>query len=151
MSLEPCRECGQKISSEARVCPICGIKSPVVKEKKTSTVRATIKILAVLCFLPLGFFIAAKVLSYHGGELPLCDSSEGQAEVNSAIANAPIGRTLGISVVKYKNIKTESSTPTEIHCKADAELNNSLTKSVSYSFTDEDNQVMVRFQFDLLQ
>jgi hypothetical protein len=32
MTLRPCRECGKEISSEARVCPICGIKKPVAEQ-----------------------------------------------------------------------------------------------------------------------
>jgi hypothetical protein len=28
MSMKSCRECGQKVSSEARVCPGCGVKKP---------------------------------------------------------------------------------------------------------------------------
>ena len=32
MALKPCRECGKQISSEARVCPFCGIRKPVKKK-----------------------------------------------------------------------------------------------------------------------
>lgn len=29
MAIKPCRECGKDVSSEAKVCPHCGIKRPV--------------------------------------------------------------------------------------------------------------------------
>ena len=32
MSLEPCRECKAEVSSEAKVCPQCGIDYPVNPE-----------------------------------------------------------------------------------------------------------------------
>lgn len=28
MAMKSCRECGQKVSSEAKVCPGCGVKKP---------------------------------------------------------------------------------------------------------------------------
>ena len=28
MALKTCRECGHKVSSEAKVCPNCGVKEP---------------------------------------------------------------------------------------------------------------------------
>ena len=31
MALVPCRECNNQISSEAKVCPSCGIKTPYIK------------------------------------------------------------------------------------------------------------------------
>jgi len=33
MPLLPCRECGEKVSSKARVCPKCGVKKPVVPKR----------------------------------------------------------------------------------------------------------------------
>ena len=32
MALKPCRECGEKVSAEAKTCPHCGIKAPVKKK-----------------------------------------------------------------------------------------------------------------------
>ena len=131
-----------EFSSEARTCPSCGIKRPV---KKKASILA---IVGVLCILPLAFFIASSALDFDWGRgaLPLCDSAEGRSQVDAAIANAPLGRVRGISVIEYKNIETVSTTPTEVHCKAGALLNNSFTKPISYSFTNEDNRLMVRFQ-----
>ena len=30
MALKPCRECGEKVSTEAKTCPNCGKKNPTV-------------------------------------------------------------------------------------------------------------------------
>ena len=29
MALEPCRECGKTVSTEAKTCPNCGVRDPV--------------------------------------------------------------------------------------------------------------------------
>ena len=40
MALAPCRECGREISSEALVCPHCGVAAPYAKPIDPATERA---------------------------------------------------------------------------------------------------------------
>jgi len=78
--------------------------------------------------------------------LPRCDSARAFSSVEAAIEGAPLGRVMGISVIKFSNVMTETNTETEMRCKADALLSNSATRPVSYIFTNESGQVFVRFQ-----
>ena len=32
MALKPCRECGAQVSTEAEVCPHCGVRSPTATD-----------------------------------------------------------------------------------------------------------------------
>ena len=34
MALKPCRECNKKVSTEASVCPLCGVPNPTKKKKE---------------------------------------------------------------------------------------------------------------------
>ena len=52
MALKPCRECKAKVSSEAKICPNCGISKPA-KHSKSSTV----------IFIMLALVIAIPVFS----------------------------------------------------------------------------------------
>ena len=34
MALKPCRECNKKVSTEASVCPLCGVPNPTKANKR---------------------------------------------------------------------------------------------------------------------
>ena len=36
MALKPCRECNKKVSTEATVCPLCGVPNPTIKQTRKS-------------------------------------------------------------------------------------------------------------------
>ncbi|HHL4258728.1 TPA: hypothetical protein ACQ7WL_005021, partial [Escherichia coli] len=109
MALKTCRECGHKVSSEAKVCPNCGVKEPY-----QSPVRGLI-------------FIAIVIIAIYKG----C-SDDGSSTSNSyhsddiASSNAPTSQPFVSSdVVKLKraspvNLPPASTTPfTAIQvCKA---------------------------------
>jgi hypothetical protein len=58
MALEACRECGQKVSTQARRCPSCGVKHPTTNIFWLAVRRwvAVIGLLAALayCTVPAG-------------------------------------------------------------------------------------------------
>jgi hypothetical protein len=63
--------------------------------------------------VPWVFLIAGVSLSVFGSGdttatgLPRCDSVLARSEVDDAIAGAPLGRVMGISVIDYRNITTK--------------------------------------------
>ncbi|EHT7642833.1 hypothetical protein KXR21_005086, partial [Escherichia coli] len=109
MALKTCRECGHKVSSEAKVCPNCGVKEPY-----QSPVRGLI-------------FIAIVIIAIYKG----C-SDDGSSASNSyhsndvASSNAPTSQPfISPDVAKLKraspvNLPPASTTPfTAIQvCKA---------------------------------
>lgn len=100
MAMKSCRECGQRVSSEAKVCPGCGVKKPY-----QSPVRGLI-------------FIGIVVIAIYKG----C-SGEGSSTGNSyysndvASSNAPTSQPfVSPDVVKIKkaspvNLSPASTTP----------------------------------------
>ena len=64
MTLKSCRECNKKVSTEASVCPSCGVPNPTegaltLKEKRsieTAKSVSNIKLLSTIYFLILGIY-----------------------------------------------------------------------------------------------
>lgn len=83
MALEPCRECGQSISTEATKCPHCGAMNPTPAKQKANK-----KALLVGCGLPmlllLGFcaYVASDISD--GGESASPSASHQSSEVQRA-------------------------------------------------------------------
>ena len=50
MALKPCRECGAQVSTEAEVCPHCGVRSPTAKSGRNprGCLPAALVVLAVV-------------------------------------------------------------------------------------------------------
>jgi hypothetical protein len=111
----------------------------------TKTSKILLTIIAVVSGY-YGYYSIANQSLYTASGLPKCDSDRARSDVNDAIANAPLGRVQGISVIDYRNIVTEENTSTVVRCKANAVLNTDTTKPVYYSFTVEGDKVMVRFK-----
>jgi RNA polymerase subunit RPABC4/transcription elongation factor Spt4 len=64
MALKSCRECNKKVSTEAPVCPSCGVPNPTegtlaVKRKRSNETAksiSNIKLLATIYILVLGIY-----------------------------------------------------------------------------------------------
>ena len=62
MALKKCRECNKKISTEASVCPFCGVPNPTelfLKKKKSSETAKSItniKLFSTIYILVLGLY-----------------------------------------------------------------------------------------------
>ena len=114
-----------------------------------------LKVAAAVVLIPTTIGIAVDsgaVDALFGGldGLPPCNSKAAKTQLDRVMADAPMGHLLGLRVVKYKSIRTESSTSKKVVCHADVLLNNSWTKAITYSFAEEDHQIMVHLQFDEL-
>ena len=53
MPLQPCSECGEAISSHARVCPHCGIKKPFEGSAQRGLREASNALFGLGCGIPL--------------------------------------------------------------------------------------------------
>lgn len=64
MAMKKCRECGQAVSSSAKVCPHCGVKGPYASPK------------GLIKFVLLLGFIAFAAITNQGGSSSSTNSSE---------------------------------------------------------------------------
>lgn len=56
--MKPCRECGEKVSSEAKTCPHCGVKWPANKlQEVASGLQGCGCILTLLITVPFLFLV----------------------------------------------------------------------------------------------
>lgn len=119
MALKTCRECGHKVSSEAKVCPNCGVKEPY-----QSPVRGLIFIAIVIIAIYKGCSDdgSSASNSYHSNDV----ASNSYYSDDVASSNAPTSQPfISPDVAKLKraspvNLPPASTTPfTAIQvCKA---------------------------------
>lgn len=50
MALKPCRECGKDVSTAAKSCPSCGVKSPT-RKPKTGTLLAVLAVVVAIAMI----------------------------------------------------------------------------------------------------
>ena len=92
MALKPCRECKKKVSTEASVCPSCGVPNPtdgtlILKEKtiKETTTKKTTKRISNSNNKSSGF-----IKSFWDGEWSLLQSFWGYGVVGSSVLSIPL-------------------------------------------------------------
>ena len=92
MALRPCRECNKKISTEASVCPICGVPNPtdgtlILKEKtiKKKTPKKTSKRISNSNKESSGL-----IKSFWDGEFSLGQSFWGYGVVGNLVLSIPL-------------------------------------------------------------
>lgn len=56
--LKPCRECGEKVSTEAKACPKCGANRPTLSKSSAESANA------IRQFMVIAFFIAIVAWLY---------------------------------------------------------------------------------------
>lgn len=93
MALEACRECGEKVSTEAETCPHCGVPDPTYQRKEETAGESSGCFKIFLYFIPfvLGYGVLAQLC--YGGD-PASDSTSD----NTAECVAEIGEVAHISV-----------------------------------------------------
>jgi hypothetical protein len=147
-TLGPCPACAIAVSSAAVVCPHCGqplaAKAP---SKLQSRLIESVGVIGVLLVV-VGYAYSSAEMGNNG--FPRCDSSTGRSGLSDAIANAPLGKVLGLSIVDLKDIQTTEDSSLGVSCVATAFLSNSSEKIVHYSFKKQNGQIMVRANVDLL-
>ena len=78
MALNPCRECGDKVSSKAKTCPHCGIKRPV----KPKSVAGSV----LLGIIGLGIVAALFSPRFNStGSAPPPSSSSNRVDLNASV------------------------------------------------------------------
>jgi hypothetical protein len=79
-----------------------------------------------------------------GARLPTCDSSTAASEVARAMEDAPIGKVLGLKLIKITGAKEASANEKERRCRGTAHLSNAHRYPISYKFyVDAQDDVMV--------
>lgn len=66
MALKKCKECGKKISTEASVCPNCGVPEPTKMDEKKKSLSKGDKFLLIFVLLPLLLLIYSSIFSSEG-------------------------------------------------------------------------------------
>lgn len=78
MVMSNCRECNNRVSSEAKVCPHCGIRNPVIQHCFAKYVLTT--------FVFIGFvWLFISVISDHGPSDPSCKENWQSCSDNSEV------------------------------------------------------------------
>ncbi|EOX3209676.1 hypothetical protein ACPFR7_000145 [Escherichia coli] len=87
MALKTCRECGHKVSSEAKVCPNCGVKEPY-----QSPVRGLIFIAIVIIAIYKGCSDdgSSASNSYHSNDVASSNAPTSQPFISPDVAKSPV-------------------------------------------------------------
>ena len=64
MALKSCRECGVKVSTEAKTCPKCGVPNPTFKKIDIKVFNSDIKNLNYFIFIPVLYFSCILFFDY---------------------------------------------------------------------------------------
>mgnify|MGYP001547607245 CR=1 FL=1 len=76
-------------------------------------------------------------------DFPGCGSDEGMKEVAHAMENAPMGRVLGLSIIKITSPHQVAATAAARKCTGTALLNNAQSYPISYRFYRDGNDIMI--------
>ena len=137
-SVTKCAACDGPLSSQATRCPRCGQPQHQLFTHSWSKIEIS-GVVAASVVLMLGALSTYYTFATTASGLPRCDGSLAQSDVNNALANAPFGKILGLSIVSFDEIRTDDSTNTVVKCSADVTLNNNTRHQLIYSFTKRDD------------
>jgi len=148
----PCNSCGGIVSPRAKACPHCG--QPQTAGMRSAVLSGGAELISTgIVAAATAAFIWTFVQS--GGELdyaasggrsfPACDSNIAKQSVESAIANAPLGKVDGLSIVNWANAEQISSDDDQEHCSATVTMSNAQTYSSTFRFYKIGGNTMVQF------
>jgi hypothetical protein len=87
--------------------------------------------------------VVGVLLTYNTG-LPACDSFMAKREVARAMEDAPMGRVLGLKLIKITAAREVSANDKQRRCRGTALLSNAHAYPISYKFyVDAEGDVMV--------
>jgi hypothetical protein len=137
-AISACSACGGAVSVQATTCPHCG------QPRSQIAVRPWYAIPVEVTGTVIVFVAAAWSVWWFSqtgslGGLPQCDSTLAKSEVNRALANAPIGKVIGISIESFDAIRSDYTDNKVVRCSADVTLNNATKHKVVFSFSARDN------------
>lgn len=143
--LVACKTCGKEIARSAAACPHCGARQGMGGFRRFINWVFGISFLLIF----LGIFFNSGKGGNGAASLPACDSSTAQSEVTSAMEGAPMGKVLGLRLIKITDAKELSANDKERRCHGTAQLSNAKTYPISYKFyVDAQGDAMVESQVE---
>ncbi len=119
MSLKPCRECGEQVSTEARTCPKCGIKNPA---KKKANIRMSVWI-ALIATIILIVTCLKNTPQSHPTQIPesriIAPIAQAEQQIAEAMKDPDKTRLMECTGVNPWKVKpTGWTAPTDAECEA---------------------------------
>ena len=96
MALKPCRECGETVSSGAKLCPHCGVATPIPKR---SALAGFVLLIVVLAFVG------------HQNSVPVPTAAEAPPEPTPAPPKTGGDATFSMAVLGARSIKEAMRDP----------------------------------------
>jgi len=96
----------------------------------------------------IGFAAGIGGIGKTQSGFPDCNSTLAQTDVNSAFANAPLGKVMGISVVNYEDINTVLENKESEECHATVLLSNGNKTGINFRFYNSGNQMLISAKLD---
>ena len=143
MTVSPCKECGNEVSSKAKTCPHCG--APIKRRSNIVPWLAFAIVIAVV----VAYF---EALLQPKPDLPTCDSDDAEAAVRSAIEDSPRARIVNAKLLAMRDqqeVSYDEAKP-ERKCKATAFLNageSAITYRL-FKVTPDDARFLVEVNFE---
>lgn len=145
-AVSECSACGGTVSVQAAVCPHCGQPQSQTAVRPWYAIPVEVAGTAVVfAAVALSVWMLSQTstwwLSQTGalGGLPRCDTTLAKSEVNRALANAPIGKVMGISIESFDVIRSNYADAKVVRCSADVTLNNATKHKAEFSFSARDD------------
>lgn len=128
MALVACHECGNQISTEAKVCPQCGAKNKGLK-KKTNWVH----VIGLIIFAYIIYYIYESELNPN---IPTCESSHGRKVFEELFDDSPYAQKNKLRALDVTEQKTVSAgtQPEDRVCEVTFRLNNGKNATYIISF-----------------
>jgi len=140
--LVACETCGHEIAKSATMCPHCGARQRM--GLVAQLLRGVVIAFLIVLIGIIGVYLTSGT---SDPSLPTCDSHTAQSEVARAMEGAPMGKVLGLRLIKITNVKEVSASDKERRCRGTAQLSNARNYPITYKFyVDAENDVMVEAQ-----
>ena len=135
MALVNCHECGNEISTEAKICPHCGAKNKKRKRSKIITFGGTFLILFGLFALYVNFEYV------FNPNIPTCDSQHGQKIFINTFDDSPYAKSNNLRALRIQSKKeiSSGSAPEDRVCEVTFRINNGEDMTYIFSFERNTN------------
>ncbi|MGE4483379.1 hypothetical protein [Acidocella sp.] len=152
-STRTCEACGGTISTLAPHCPHCGHPQriqgkPSVRNLILEWSGVTIISVSFLAILAFYYGSGDSAFLASPRTFPACDSYNAKSQVENAIAKAPMGKLLGLSIISWDSETQISSTESEEECQASITMNNGQEYQAAYKFYLKGDQIFVEFRLN---
>jgi hypothetical protein len=144
--IQSCPVCTKEVSTHAPTCPHCG--HPIATRTlnlRSGYITGFERIAGWVVAIAMIAAIFSVAVKSHPGGLPSCDSGIAKENVRRTIANAPLGKIAGVSIIRWNSTSTVSSSSTEVRCSGNVTLNNATDRDVAYKFYIQDGRIYVHF------